>query len=119
MTYTRKVNFCYNNVLLFSMIRHIVYVRCKTLHGEHTSEGTYRRTHFEEHSHYREGVRTHTGSSPMSLILVGQTELWDQKLRLQSYAAIRQRIDMNIVLNRLDRAETGKCMWQTMKWLEE
>ena len=49
-------------------------------------------------------------SSPMSLILVGQTELWDQKLRLQSYAAIRQRIDMNIVLNRLDRAETGKYM---------
>lgn len=47
-------------------------------------------------------------ASPMSLILVGQIELWDQKLRLQSYAAIRQRIDMNIVLNRLDRAETGK-----------
>lgn len=47
-------------------------------------------------------------ASPMSLILVGQTELWDQKLRLQSYAAIRQRIDMNIVLNRLDRAETVK-----------
>lgn len=47
-------------------------------------------------------------SSPMSLILVGQTELWEQKLRLQSYAAIRQRIDMNIVLNHLDRAETGK-----------
>ena len=47
-------------------------------------------------------------ASPMSLILVGQTELWDQKLRLQSYAATRQRIDMNIVLNRLDRAETGK-----------
>ena len=47
-------------------------------------------------------------ASPMSLILVGQTELWDQKLRLQSYGAIRQRIDMNIVLNRLDRAETGK-----------
>lgn len=46
-------------------------------------------------------------ASPMSLILVGQTELWDQKLRLQSYAAIRQRIDMNIVLNRLDRAETA------------
>lgn len=47
-------------------------------------------------------------ASPMSLILVGQIELWNQKLRLQSYAAIRQRIDMNIVLNRLDRAETGK-----------
>lgn len=27
-------------------------------------------------------------ASPMSLILVGQTELWDQKLRLQIYAAI-------------------------------
>ena len=47
-------------------------------------------------------------ASPMGLILVGQTELWDQKLRLQRYAAIRQRIDMNIVLNRLDRAETGR-----------
>ena len=48
--------------------------------------------------------------SPMSLILVGQTELWDQKLRLQKYAAIRQRIDMSIVLERLDRAETTKYM---------
>ena len=28
-------------------------------------------------------------SSPMSLVLVGQTELWEQKLRLQAYAAIR------------------------------
>lgn len=46
--------------------------------------------------------------SPMSLVLVGQTELWEQKLRLQAYTAIRQRIDMNIVLGRLDRAETGK-----------
>jgi type II secretory pathway predicted ATPase ExeA len=31
--------------------------------------------------------------SPMALILVGQTELWE-KLQLQSYAAIRQRIDL-------------------------
>ena len=46
--------------------------------------------------------------SPMSLVLVGQTELWDQKLRLQKYAAIRQRIDMNIVLEKLDRSETAK-----------
>ncbi len=44
--------------------------------------------------------------SPMALILVGQTELWDQKLRLHKYDAIRQRIDMNIVLPHLDRAET-------------
>ena len=55
-------------------------------------------------------------ASPMSLILVGQTELWDQKLRLQSYAAIRQRIDMNIVLNRLDRAETGRYITAHMAY---
>ncbi len=48
--------------------------------------------------------------SPTALILVGQTELWDQKLRLQRYAAIRQRIDMNIVLKRLDRSGTGEYM---------
>lgn len=48
--------------------------------------------------------------SPMSLILAGQTELWDQKLRLQKYAAIRQRIDMSIILERLDRAETARYM---------
>lgn len=44
--------------------------------------------------------------SPMALILVGQTELWDEKLRLQRYAAIRQRIDICCVLPHLDRAET-------------
>ena len=44
--------------------------------------------------------------SPMALILVGQTELWDEKLRLRRYAAVRQRIDINCVLPRLDRAET-------------
>ena len=48
--------------------------------------------------------------SPMSRILVGQTELWDQKLRLEKYAAIRQRIDMSIILGRLDRSETAKYM---------
>ena len=54
--------------------------------------------------------------SPMALVLVGQTELWEQKLRLQRYAAIRQRIDMNIVLDRLDRAETGKYMQAHMAY---
>lgn len=44
--------------------------------------------------------------SQMSLILVGQTELWDKKLRYERYAAIRQRIDINCVLHRLDRADT-------------
>jgi len=43
--------------------------------------------------------------SPMALILSGQTELWD-KLKLQSYAAIRQRIDISCVVGRLDRAKT-------------
>ena len=31
--------------------------------------------------------------NPMALILVGQGELWDEKLRLKRYAAVRQRID--------------------------
>ena len=44
--------------------------------------------------------------SPMALVLVGQTELWD-KLRLQRYAAVRGRIDMNCVLPRLERAQTN------------
>lgn len=43
--------------------------------------------------------------SPMSLILVGQSELWD-KLKLQSYAAIRQRIDLTCILPRLDNSQT-------------
>jgi general secretion pathway protein A len=45
--------------------------------------------------------------SPMGLILVGQNELWD-RLRLQSYAAIRQRIDLQCKLSHLDRAQTSE-----------
>lgn len=45
--------------------------------------------------------------SPMALILSGQTELWD-KLKLQSYAAIRQRIDISCVIGRLDRSKTDE-----------
>jgi type II secretory pathway predicted ATPase ExeA len=45
--------------------------------------------------------------SPMTLILSGQTELWD-KLKLQSYAAIRQRIDIQCVVGRLDGAKTAE-----------
>ena len=44
--------------------------------------------------------------SPMALILVGQSELWDDKLRLKRYTAVRQRIDINCILPHLDRAET-------------
>lgn len=45
--------------------------------------------------------------SPMALILSGQTDLWE-KLKLQSYAAIRQRIDITCVITRLDRAKTDE-----------
>lgn len=44
--------------------------------------------------------------SPMALILVGQSELWE-KLSLQAYAAIRQRIDLQCKLPHYDRAQTG------------
>jgi len=44
--------------------------------------------------------------SPMSLILVGQSDLWE-KLKLQRYAAIRQRVDMNCVLPHLDCSQTA------------
>lgn len=46
--------------------------------------------------------------SQMALILVGQTELWDNKLRYQKYAAIRQRININCVLPHLDRSDTER-----------
>lgn len=42
----------------------------------------------------------------MGLILAGQTELW-KKLQLQAYTAIRQRIDVQSVLNHYDRSQTG------------
>jgi general secretion pathway protein A len=54
--------------------------------------------------------RNFDSTSPMALILVGQKELWEQKLRLQTYTAIRQRIDMHVILERLDRADTSKYM---------
>lgn len=45
--------------------------------------------------------------SPMTLILVGQSELWD-KLQLQTYSAIRQRIDLQCKLPHMDRAQVGE-----------
>ena len=54
--------------------------------------------------------------SPMALILVGQTELWDEKLRLQRYAAIRQRIDMNCVLSHLDRSEVERYIQSHLQY---
>jgi type II secretory pathway predicted ATPase ExeA len=45
--------------------------------------------------------------SPMALILVGQNELWD-KLKLQRYTAIRQRIDIKCELTQMDRSLMGE-----------
>ncbi|MED4403969.1 AAA family ATPase [Metabacillus fastidiosus] len=53
--------------------------------------------------------------SPMALILVGQSELRD-RLRLQSFTAIRQRIDLQCRVNYLDRSETGAYMERHLKY---
>lgn len=45
--------------------------------------------------------------SPMALMLVGQSELWE-RLRMQAYTAIRQRIDLQCKLQHYDRAQTGE-----------
>lgn len=45
--------------------------------------------------------------SPMTLVLVGQNELLD-RLQLQSYAAIKQRIDIQCKLQHYDRAQSGE-----------
>jgi len=45
--------------------------------------------------------------SPMTLILVGQSELLE-KFQLQAYAAIRQRIDLQCKLLHFDRAQVGE-----------
>lgn len=53
--------------------------------------------------------------SPMALILVGQSELWD-RLRLQSYAAIRQRIDIQFRLGHFDRAQVGEYVARHLQY---
>ncbi len=45
--------------------------------------------------------------SPMALILSGQSELWE-KLKLQSYAAIRQRIDIQCGIGHMDRHQIAE-----------
>ena len=47
--------------------------------------------------------------SPMALVLVGQTELWD-RLRMQQCAAIRGRIDIKCELPGMDRADLDAYM---------
>lgn len=53
--------------------------------------------------------------SPMALIMVGQSELWD-KLQLQSFAAIRQRIDIQSRLGHLERAEVSQYIDRHMTY---
>lgn len=53
--------------------------------------------------------------SPMALILVGQSELWD-RLRLQSFAAIRQRIDIQCRLGHFDRAQVGEYVEKHLQY---
>lgn len=53
--------------------------------------------------------------SPMALILVGQSELWD-RLGLQAYAAIRQRIDLQCKLAHYDRAQTSAYIARHMAY---
>lgn len=53
--------------------------------------------------------------SPMALVLVGQSELWE-KLRQQRYAALRQRIDLVCTLNPLDRAESGRYIQSHLEY---
>lgn len=53
--------------------------------------------------------------SPMALILVGQSELWD-RLRLQSYAAILQRIDIQFQLGHLDRAQVEEYISRHLRY---
>lgn len=54
--------------------------------------------------------------SPMALVLVGQSELWDTKLKLHSYAAIRQRIDVCCTLHHLDQSETEQYVQRHLKY---
>lgn len=53
--------------------------------------------------------------SPMALILVGQSELWE-RLVLQAYAAIRQRIDLQCKLHHYDRAEVAAYIERHMAY---
>lgn len=53
--------------------------------------------------------------SPMALILVGQSELWE-RLQLQTYAAIRQRIDIQCRLQYFDRSQVGDYMKRHMTY---
>lgn len=52
----------------------------------------------------------------MSLVLVGQTEFIDEKLRLKNYTAIRQRVDKFCTIPHLDRTETERYIEAHLKY---
>lgn len=52
--------------------------------------------------------------SPVCLVLTGQAELW-KKLQLQKCTAIRQRIDLQCMLNHYDRQRTGEYIRHQLK----
>ena len=49
------------------------------------------------------------------MILVGQSELWD-RLQLQAYAAIRQRIDIQCKISQMDRSQIGEYILARLKY---
>jgi type II secretory pathway predicted ATPase ExeA len=53
--------------------------------------------------------------SPMALILVGQSELWE-RLVLQAYAAIHQRIDLQCKLHHYDHTESAAYIERHMAY---
>ncbi len=55
--------------------------------------------------------------NPMALILVGQNELWE-KLKLQRYAAIRQRLDIKCEIPQYDRAQTEEYIAVHLKYAQ-
>ena len=54
--------------------------------------------------------------SPIALILSGQTELWKNRLSLQKCEAIRQRIDIQSVLNRKRKIIARSLIKITPAW---
>lgn len=52
--------------------------------------------------------------NPLALILVGQPELWTDKLKLRQYQAVRQRIDLYCSIPPLSRSETGEYVQSRM-----
>lgn len=56
-------------------------------------------------------------ASPMALILVGQNELWE-RLKLQSYSAIRQRIDLMCKMSHYDRSQVGEYINRHLSYAE-